>query len=133
MQLQEILELLETTPMYYVIIMITLFIVSIVSFGLMCKSNADDNDTGFKVSSASLIIFAIATVGFLLYTDSAKKSALESARVIRSDDKIHIKSNSEFMKSADLDIVTEKDGYIYVEFQNKTYRIEDLSKKGNQS
>lgn len=133
MQLQEILELLETTPMHYVIIMITLFIVSIVSFGLMCKSNADDNDTGFKVSSASLIIFAIATVGFLLYTDSAKKSALESARVIRSDDKIHIKSNSEFMKSADLDIVAEKDGYIYVEFQNKTYRIEDLSKKGNQS
>lgn len=131
MQLQEILELLETTPMYYVIIMITLFVVSIVSFGLMCKSNADDNDTGFKVSSASLIIFAIATVGFLLYTDSAKKSALESARVIRSDDKIHIKSNSEFMKSADLDIVAEKDGYIYVEFQNKTYRLEDLSKKGN--
>lgn len=67
----------------------------------------------------------------VIYTDSAKKSALESARVIRSDDKIHIKSNSEFMKSADLDIVAEKDGYIYVEFQNKTYRLEDLSKKGN--
>lgn len=131
MQLQEILELLETTPMHYVAIMLTLFIASIISFGLMCKSNADDNDTGFKVSSASLIIFAIATVGFLLYTDSAKKSALESARVIRSDDKIYIKSNSEFMKSADLDIVAEKDGYIYVEFQNKTYRFEDLSKKGN--
>lgn len=131
MQLQEILELLETTPMYYVIIMITLFIVSIVSFGLMCKSNADDNDTRFKVSSASLIIFAIATVGFLLYTDSAKNSALESAKITRTGGKIHIKSNSEFMKSADLDIVAEKDGYIYVDFQNKTYRLEDLSKKGN--
>ena len=131
MQLQEILELLETTPMYYVAIMLTLFIVSIISFGLMCKSNADDNGTGFKISSAGLIVFALTLVGFVLYTESAKNSASESVKITRSGDKIHVESNSEFMKSADLDVIAEKDGYIYIEYKNKTYRIEDLSKKGN--
>ena len=131
MQLQEIFELLETTPMHYVAIMLTLFIASIISFGLMCKSNSDDNDTGFKISSAGLIVFALTLVGFVLYTESAKNSASESAKITRSGDKIHIKSNSEFMKSADLDVIAEKDSYIYVEFKNKTYRLEDLSKKGN--
>lgn len=67
----------------------------------------------------------------MIYTESAKDSAVNEARIIRSGDKIHIESNSEFMRSADLDVVAEKDGYIYVEFENKTYRIEDLSKKGN--
>lgn len=131
MQLQEIFELLETTPMHYVAIMLTLFIASIISFGLMCKSNSDDNDTGFKISSAGLIVFALTLVGFVLYTESAKNSASESAKITRSGDKIHIKSNSEFMKSADLDVIAEKYSYIYVEFKNKTYRLEDLSKKGN--
>ena len=131
MQLQEIFELLETTPMHYVAIMLTLFISSIISFGLMFKSNSDDNDTGFKISSAGLIVFALTLVGFVLYTESAKNSASESAKITRSGDKIHIKSNSEFMKSADLDVIAEKDSYIYVEFKNKTYRLEDLSKKGN--
>lgn len=131
MQLQEIFELLETTPMHYVAIMLTLFIASIISFGLMCKSNSDDNDTGFKISSAGLIVFALTLVGFVLYTESAKNSASESAKITRSGDKIHIKSNSEFMKSADLDVIAEKDSYIYAEFKNKTYRLEDLSKKGN--
>lgn len=131
MQLQEILELLETTPMHYVAIMLTLFIASIISFGLMFKSNSDDNDTGFKISSTGLIVFALTLVGFVLYTESAKNSAPESAKITRSGDKIHVKSNSEFMKSADLDVIAEKDSYIYVEFKNKTYRLEDLSKKGN--
>lgn len=131
MQLQEILELLETTPMHYVVIMLTLFIASIISFGLMCKSNSEDNDTRFKISSAGLIVFALTLVGFVLYTESAKNSTSESSKITRSGDKIHIESNSEFMKSADLDVIAEKDGYIYVEFKNKTYRLEDLSKKGN--
>lgn len=61
----------------------------------------------------------------------SQNSALEEAKITRSGDKIRIESNSEFMKSTDLDIVAEKDGYIIVEFDNKLYRIADLSKKGN--
>ena len=62
---------------------------------------------------------------------TGQNSALEEAKITRSGDKIRIESNSEFMKSTDLDIVAEKDGYIVVEFENKLYRIADLSKKGN--
>lgn len=131
MQLQEILSLLETTPMHYNIIMIVAGILFVVSLFAMLKYDSDHNAEKFTVSFISIIVFLIAGLGTLIYTESAKDSALESAKITRSSDKIHIKSDSEFMKSADLDIVTEKDGYIYVEFQNKTYRIEDLSKKGN--
>lgn len=131
MQLQEILSLLETTPTHYIVIMIASGILFVVSMFMVLKSDSDHDDTKLIVSIVCMIVFFAAGIGTLVYTESAKKSALESARVIRSDDKIYIKSNSEFMKSADLDIVAEKDGYIYVEFQNKTYRLEDLSKKGN--
>lgn len=131
MQLQEILELLETTPTKYNVTMIVAGILFVVSIFAMFKSDSDHNAKKFTVSFISMIVFLVASLGTLIYTDSAKNSALESAKITRTGDKIHIKSNSEFMKSADLDIVAEKDGYIYVEFQNKTYRLEDLSKKGN--
>lgn len=131
MQLQEILSLLETTPANYNVIMIVAGILFLASFIAMLKSASNHNDTKLFISFGFMIIFLVAILGTLFYTDSAKKSALESAKITRSRDKIHIKSNSEFMKSSDLDIVAEKDGYIYFDFQNKTYRLEDLSKKGN--
>lgn len=133
MQLQEILELLETTPTKYNVTMIVAGILFVVSIFAMFKSDSDHDAKKFTISFISMIVFLVASLGTLIYTESAKDSALESAKITRSGDKIRIRSNSEFMKSADLDIVTEKDGYIYVEFQNKTYRLEDLSKKGNQS
>lgn len=131
MQLQEILEQLTATPTHYNIIMIAVAITSILLFIMMLKFNNDDNEIGFNISAASLVVVFLTLVGFLIYTESSRASAPESAKITRSGDKIHVKSNSEFMKSADLDVVAEKDGYIYVEFENKTYRIEDLSKKGN--
>lgn len=97
----------------------------------MLKAANEDEDRKFNVSLASLIVFALASVSLLVYTDFAKTSAIEEAKITRSEDKIHIESNSEFMRSVDLDVLAEKDGYIVVEFENKTYRIEDLSKKGN--
>ena len=131
MQLKEILSLLKTTPMYFNVSMTVVFVLALISFLLMLKAANEDEDRKFNVSLASLIVFALASVSLLAYTDFAKTSAIEEAKITRSEDKIHIESNSEFMKSADLDVVAEKDGYIYVEFENKTYRIEDLSKKGN--
>ena len=131
MQLQEILSLLKTTPTYFNVSMTVVFVLALISFLLMLKAASEDEDRKFNVSLASLIVFVLASISLLVYTDSAKTSAIEEATITRSEDKIHIESNSEFMKSADLDIVAEKDGYIYVEFDNKTYRIEDLSKKGN--
>ena len=97
----------------------------------MLKAANEDEDRKFNVSLASLIVFVLASVSLLVYTENAKDSAIKEATITRSEDKIHIESNSELMKSADLDVVAEKDGYIYLEFDNKTYRIEDLSKKGN--
>lgn len=131
MQLKEILSLLKTTPMYFNVSMTVVFVLALISFLLMLKAANEDEDRKFNVSLASLIVFALASLSLLVYTDFAKTSAIEEAKVTRSGDKIHIESNSEFMKSADLYVVAEKDGYIYVEFENKTYRIEDLSKKGN--
>lgn len=131
MQLKEILLLLKTTPMQYNIIMIVATIFAGVSLLLMFKSDKEDNDSAFIKSVISLAVFVGTAVGFLIYTQSSQNTAIENATITRSEDKIHIESNSEFMKSADLDVVAEKDGYIYVEFDNKTYRIEDLSKKGN--
>lgn len=97
----------------------------------MFKSDKEDNDSAFTKSIISLAVFVATATGFVIYTQSSQNTAIENATITRSEDKIHIESNSEFMKSADLDVVAEKDGYIYVEFDNKTYRIEDLSKKGN--
>lgn len=131
MQLKEILSLLKTTPMHFNISMTVVFILALISLLLLLKAANEYEDHKFNVSLASLIVFALVSVSLLVYTESAKTSAIEEAKISRSGDKIHIKSNSEFMKSADLDVVAEKDGYIYVEFENKTYRIEDLSKKGN--
>lgn len=131
MQLQEILSLLETTPTHYIVIMIASGILFVVSMFMTLKSDSDHDDTKLIVSIVCMIVFFAAGIGTLVYTESAKDSASESAKITRSGDKIRIESKSEFMKSADLDVVAEKDGYIYVDFQNKTYRIEDLSKKGN--
>lgn len=131
MQFKEILSLLKTTPINYNVSMSVVFILALISFLSMLKAANDYEDRKFNVSLASLIVFALVSVSLLVYTQSARNDAIEEAKITRSGGKIHIESNSEFMKSADLDVVSEKDGYIYVEFENKTYRIEDLSKKGN--
>lgn len=131
MQLQEILVLLKTTPMHYYIVAGIAFVLSILSVVMMFKSDRNDNETGFIMSLISLAIFFVTAIGVLIYLGTGQNSALEEAKITRSGDKIHIESNSEFMKSADLDVVAEKEGYIYVEFENKLYRIADLSKKGN--
>lgn len=131
MQLKEILSLLKTTPVHFNIWMTVIFILAIISFVLMAKFNNEYEDTKFNISLGFLVVFAVAAVSLLIYTESAKTSSISKSKITRSGDKIHIESNGEFMKSADLDVVAEKDGYIYVEFENKTYRIEDLSKKGN--
>lgn len=131
MQLQEILSLLKTTPMHFNILMTVSFVLAILFFFAALKYDNDREDKKLIFSAISMIIFLIAGIGALAYTENAKDSAIKEATITRSEDKIHIESNSEFMKSADLDVVAEKDGYIYVEFDNKTYRIEDLSEKGN--
>ena len=131
MQLQEILLLLKTTPMHYHIIISVAIFLSILSVVFMFKADKNDNGTLFAVSLALLAIFFATAAGVSIYTATGSESALQSAKITRSGDKIHIESNSEFMKSADLDVIAEKDGYIIVEFENKIYRIEDLSKKGN--
>lgn len=129
MQLKEILELLKVTPMHYNILIAVSFILAVVSLIAMLSSETDG--IKFRISVISLAIFLFTGLCTLTYSQSSGKTAIGEAKITRSGDKIHIESNSEFMKSADLDIVAEKDGYIYVEFDNKTYRIEDLSKKGN--
>ena len=90
-------------------------------------------DDGLKqpVAAIFMIVFLVVGIGVVAWTENVKDNASKEAKVSRVDDKIRISSNSEFMKSVDLDVVAEKDRYIYVEFDNKTYRIEDLSKKGN--
>lgn len=130
MQLKEILLSLKVTPFYFNAIIATAFILTAVSFIAML---AFDDEDGLKLPIAfiSMIVFLVTGVGFLVYTENAKTGAVEEAKITRSGDKIYVESNSEFMKSDNLDVVSEKDGYIYVEFNNKTYRIEDLSKKGN--
>ena len=131
MQLKEILLLLKTTPMQYDIVMILAFILAVISFLYILAYSNDCDESKFVISVIALIVSLFTAVGLLIYTENAKDSAIKEATITRSEDKIRIESNSEFMKSADLDVVAEKDGYIYVEFENKTYRIEDLSKKGN--
>lgn len=130
MQLKEILSSLEVTPFYFEVIIAISFILAAIAFIAMLKYDEQD---GLKLPIAftAMIVFIIAGVGFLAWTENAKDNASKEAKVSRVDDKIRVSSDSEFMKSVDLDVVAEKDGYIYVEFDNKTYRIEDLSKKGN--
>ena len=131
MQLQEILELLKVTPIHYNVAMTVVFILAVIFFIAIFKYDTGQDDKKLIASLVSMIVFLITGLGLLIYTQSASKTAIEEAKISRVNDKIHIESNSEFMRSADLDVVVEKDGYIYVEFENKTYRIEDLSKKGN--
>ena len=130
MQLKEIISSLEVTPFYFNVIIAVSFILMILSFLALLASDKDD---GLKQPAAATltIVFLVAGIGVLAWTDNAKDNASKEAKVSRVNDKIRISSDSEFMKSVDLDVVAEKDGYIYVEFDNKTYRIEDLSKKGN--
>lgn len=129
MQLQEILELLKVTPMHYNVLIAVSFLLAVIALITMLAS--DMEGMKFLISVVSLAIFLFAGLGMLTYSQSSGDTAIKEAKISRSGDKIHIESNSEFMKSADLDVVAEKDGYIYVEFDNKTYRIEDLSKKGS--
>ena len=130
MQLKEILSSLEVTPFYFNVMIATAFILMAVSF---IATLAFDEEDGLKLPIAvvSMIVFLVAGVGVLVWTENAKDNASKEAKLTRSGSQIHVESNSEFMKSAELDVIAEKDGYIYVEFENKTYRIEDLSKKGN--
>lgn len=129
MQLKEILELLKVTPMHYNILITVSFLLAVIALITMLASMTEEMK--FRISVISLAIFLFAGLSVLTYSQSSSKDAIKEAKISRSGDKIHIESNSEFMKSADLDVVAEKDGYIYIEFENKTYRIEDLSKKGN--
>lgn len=130
MQLKEILSSLEVTPFYFEAIIAISFILAAIAFIAMLKYDEQD---GLKLPIAftAMIVFIISGVGVLAWTKNAKDNASKEAKVSRVDDKIRVSSDSKFMKSVDLDVVAEKDGYIYVEFDNKTYRIEDLSKKGN--
>lgn len=130
MQLKEIISSLEVTPFYFEAIIATAFILAAIAFIAVLKYDEQD---GLKLPIAftTMVLFIITGIGFLAWTENAKNNASKEAKVSRVDDKIRISSDSEFMKSVDLDVVAEKDGYIYVEFDNKTYRIEDLSKKGN--
>lgn len=130
MQLKEILSSLEVTPFHFEVIIAASFILAAIAF---IATLALDKDDGLKqpVAVISMIIFLVTGIGVLAWTENAKDNASKEAKVSRVNDKIRILSDSEFMKSVDLDVVVEKDGYIYVEFDNKTYRIEDLSKKGN--
>lgn len=129
MRLKEILSNLTVTPSYFDAIMTVAFVLTAIAFIATCVF--DEND-GLKlpISVVSMRVFLVTGVGVLSYTENAKIDAVKEAKITRSGDKIHVESDSEFMKSVDLDVVAEKDGYIYVEFNNKTYRIEDLSKKG---
>ena len=129
MQLKEILLNLKVTPTHFNILIATDFILAAIAFIAVF---ALDEDNGLKqpVAATFTIVSFVVGIGVLVYTENAKTSAVKEAKITRSGDKIHAEPNSEFMKSADLDVVAEKDGYIYVEFDNKTYRIEDLSKKG---
>ena len=129
MQLHEILSNLETTPIHFNVVMIASAILFVVAFLVMSESS--DNPKKVAISFVVLAATLIAGLGTLAYTETSKDNASKEAKVSRVDDKIRISSDSEFMKSVDLDVVAEKDGYIYVEFNNKTYRIEDLSKKGS--
>lgn len=130
MQLKEIISSLEVTPFYFDAIIAVAFILMILSFVAVL---ALDKDDGLKqpIALTLTIVFLVTGIGVLAWTENAKDNASKEAKVSRVNDKIRISSDSEFMKSVDLDVVAEKDGYIYVEFDNKTYRIEDLSKKGS--
>lgn len=130
MQLKEILSSLEVTPFHFEVIIAASFILAAIAFIAML---AFDKDDGLKqpVAVTLMIVFLVIGIGVLAWTENAKDNASKEAKVSRVDDKIRVSSDSEFMKSVDLDVVAEKDGYIYVEFDDKTYRIEDLSKKGN--
>lgn len=131
MQLHDILSLLKTTPTNVMVIEIFALVLMICFVMLALKETLDRNLLLAKIFSslcALSILFGFAT---LFYAQASKNIAIKEAKVTRSDNKIHIESTSEFMRSADLDIVSEKDGYIYVEFENKMYRIENFSKKEN--
>ena len=131
MQLHDILSLLKTTPTNVMVIEIFALVLMLCFVMLALKETLDRNLLLAKIFSslcALSILFGFAT---LFYAQASKNIAIKEAKVTRSDNKIHIESTSEFMRSADLDIVSEKDGYIYVEFENKMYRIENFSKKEN--
>ena len=130
MQLQEILSSLTSTPFHIIVLEYSALVAMVILFLLALSSNS-------KRSTQASIVFMILCsislaigVGTLVYESNSHRAAINEAKITRSGDKIKNHSNSEFLKSADLDIIDEKDGYIYVEFENKTYRIEALSKKG---
>lgn len=131
MHLHELLSSLTHVPTYFLAIQFFCFILMVVFFILSLKFDKDEETNKTVASMIALFVSLLAGISFLVYPQNSIESAIENAKITRSGDKIHIESKSEFLKSADLDIVSEKDGYIKVEFKNKIYRIEDLSKKGN--
>lgn len=131
MQLQEILRSLTVTPTDLKTFGLSVLTATIMFFVLSIKFS---NERSFGSAFACIqfaILGLILSFGIVAYDLSSRQSAIDSAEIIRSKDTVRVHSNSRFMKSADLNVFAEKDGYIYVEFENKTYRIEDLSKKGN--
>ena len=131
MQLHEILSSLTVIPIYIKVIEYSMLILMVIFFLLALYANSKRST---RASVTFMILCSVSlAVGFgtLIYESNSRRAAIEEAKISRVNDKIHIESKSEFLKSVDLDIVSEKDGYIKVEFKNKTYRIEDLSKKGN--
>ena len=131
MQLQDILSSLLTTPTHIQAVEFSALLAMVVFFLLALYFNAQDSTKVSMVFVSILSVMLMIALGTLIYESNSRNAAIDHAKITRSGDKIHVKSNSEFMKSVDLEVVAEKDGYIYVEFENKTYRIEDLSKKGN--
>ena len=131
MQLQEILRSLTVTPTDLKIVGLSILTAVIMFFVLSIKFS---NEKSFGSAFACIrftILGLILSFGIVVYDLSSRQSAIDSAEITRSKDTVQVHSNSRFMKSADLRIVEEKDSYIDVEFNNKTYRINNSFKKGN--
>lgn len=128
MQLHEILSSLTVIPIYIKVIEYSMLIAMVIFFMLALNTNSKSST---RASVAFMILCSVSLVvgfGTLIYESNSRRAAIEEAKISRVNDKIHIESKSEFLKSVDLDIVSEKDGYIKVEFKNKIYQIENLSK-----
>lgn len=128
MQLHEILSSLIVIPFYIRVTEYSMLILMVIFFMLALNTNSKSST---RASVAFMILCSVSlAVGFgtLIYESNSRRAAIEEAKISRVNDKIHIESKSEFLKSVDLDIVSEKDGYIKVEFKNKIYQIENLSK-----
>ena len=128
MQLHELLSSLTAIPFYIRVIEYSMLILMVIFFLLALYANSKRST---RASVTFIILCSVSlSVGFgtLIYESNSRRDAIEEAKISRVNDKIRIESKSEFLKSTDLEIVSEKDSYIKVKFKNKIYRIEDLSK-----